>query len=474
MPGSKHRVWGRVGVLVAMAAAFGVLGWLAGPPRTTKAALQNEQRLVETKHQLDEAAQAKAKLQQQLRETSNKVDELADQLNSTQQLQEVQQKALDDYKARADRAAQELTAAQAAKEPLARQIELAQQAAQQVREQAAATGKMAEELNAKLTQVDSEKSQIAQDLETARQEKLRLAEELSQQKRSSEQANALLDCLDVRKGQVRLSKKHNPADPPVTAKELIAALGAPAITSEKDRVVRMEWSQHVADVRGGMVESLDGRPCSRQMMLEAGSHLPQALAPAEPYRLQKGESVSYSDMVSLFGKPEAIEGTGRNFNASWAVGAWARNAVAVVSDGIVTKFDGKDADPEEICQLVRQRANAYPNKAEATKRLSTSAQEFYTEAKKHLGQEVLRDISVQRHDGLTLKSWSIGEFNSVNTWIAPTTFAPDAMTMRTTLTCTWEASGGKTSTTRQYAVVTLAPQNGQYVPVECSIFQGCD
>jgi hypothetical protein len=473
-PSSRHNVWGRIGVLATMAAVFGVLGWIAGPPRTTKAAQRNEQSLRDTTRQLGEVALAKAKLQDQLKEAGGKVEDLTAQLSSSQQMQTAQQQTLQQYQTKAEQAEQTLAALRTAQEPLVQQVEQAQQLATLKQQEAAVATKAAEEFSAQLNQADEQRENLSQDYETARQEKVQLTDELHQQKQTAQQLTALLECLEVQKGHLKTARKASPAEPPVTAKELISAMGTPAMTSEKDRVVRLAWSQHSADVRGGVVEVLDGRPCSRRQLLASGARLPEALPPAEGYRLSKGGSLLYSDMVGLFGKPEAVEGTGRGFTASWAIGAWSRLATATVLDGVVTKFDNRDVDPEEICQLVRQRLAAYPNKVEATQRLCTASEGFYNEAKKWIAQELQRDMSIQRREGLTLKSWSIGDFNSVNTWIAPTTFGPEAMTMRTTLDCTWEAAGGKTTTTRQYAVVTLSLQGAQPTPIECAIFQGRD
>jgi len=170
----------------------------------------------------------------------------------------------------------------------------------------------------------------------------------------------------------------------------------------------------------------------------------------------------------MFGRPDGTAGTGRDFTAWWCVGAWGRTATAKVVDGVVKEFDGRAADPAGVCELVRQRSQAYRQPGQEA---AEDARKYYERAAWVVGEDLKREAAFQARDGWNLKQWSLAPFDSVGCWMAPVDPVGGAMTLRAVVRCTWVNDNGSVRRDQRYVVVTLTPGPDGLEQTEYAIFQ---
>ena len=462
--------WGkRVVAVLVLGAIFAALGHFAGPPRTSKAA---QDAMNSLQRQLKDLTDARANLSAELKAAKDELARLtqdARSASSDAQQERTQRQAHEQQLAALTNKLQD---AQAQVEPLKKQLDSVRQTAQEAAQQAAVNQQKAAALEGELASVKKTAEDLQQQRTALTQAKDNLEKAATASKARIKDLRRLLAVLELGEGGLTVAKAEWPGEMPLTIKELTYAFGSPSMSFDKQRNVELRWGkEHWAKATDGVVHLFDGQQCTRQALGKAGASLPR-LAPAPaPWRLEEGQPVRYADLVEIFGKPQQVSGTAAKFTATWIIGAWARNASAIVAEGLVTQFDGRPISAAELCELVRQRAQAYRNPEELEAYAARMA-ELYQQARSMLSQELAREAAVVRRDGLTLKDWTMGPVDSAATWMGLTDVVGEAVTVRTTLDCTYAGADGKTTTTHRYAIVTLSAPAGQMQQAECAILDG--
>ena len=180
--------------------------------------------------------------------------------------------------------------------------------------------------------------------------------------------------------------------------------------------------------------------------------------PRAAWRVEKGQSLHYADLVGMFGPPERLAGTADAFTAWWCVGAWARSAAAKVVEGTVTEFDGRAASPEACCELVRQRTEAYAQATDAVKVESAAARACYDHAAAAVAAEMRKQAAALARDGLTLTTWRLASFDSAGTCVAPLRNPLGSYTVRAAVDCNYVLQDGQASSKRRFVAVTVTPK----------------
>ena len=466
------RPWARKLVaLIAVAAAFGVLGYLAGPPQSSKASMKAMQDLQDTATKLEATQKAYIAMENHLKQVTTCLDEAKAQ--EAAMTAEVAQK-----QAAVAQAEQQVTA-------LKEQLAAAQQSGQPQRDQIDALNKSLAEAQSQVQQSRSQQDALTKEHQALRQQ----AEQLAQTKGSLEQAKAeltatveaqqredkqlkrLLSVLDVGPALAAAVDKAALAEEmPITAKELCSAWGSPSVSLDRGACVEMKWTGHVALIRDGVVEQVDGQAAQREALVKIGCQVPAPVASTAAWRVAKSETLLYADLVEMYGKPESVHGTAASFTATWTVGAWARQANATVNEGVVTQFDGRPVNPALCCELVRHRAAAYRSPSETVQKVDASSRAFYAEVAKMAQERVRIRAAEHRDNGKTLLSAKLADVDSVGTWIGVTNQNGHSVCLRSAVDLTWKNEDGKTSTERRYVAVTVTQDGEKFALSECAVF----
>ena len=438
-----------VGALVAV--ACGAVGYMITPQHARSELQQTGTSLREAQRQLELVRNAGSTVTAELERTRSDLSQAKTELVRLEQTER-------DLTGQVGKSGEQIAALNGTIE--SRQSELAalekdlcdaRQTASRNEQTAGDARALATELEAKLSKLLEERDGLAQKQQRLLDEQARLAGELNEQKRLSTDLTRLLSVLEVGTTDRAPAPAPTTGEKPVTVKELRYWLGAPSVVAQKGSALRMHWGQkHTAEALDDVVTTIDGQPATRAML--SGLAAVEPVGDNVPWRLAKDEPVRYVDLLAMFGRPEGTTGTGDEFSAWWSVGAWARNATARIVNGIVTEFDGREVDADVLCELVRHRAEAYrtPNPS-----VATAAKACYDFAGKRLQDHLAREAELMARDGWTLKEWKLADFDSVGTWIAPTSTPANAMTLRAGVVCTWVAGDGRVTTQRRYLVVTL-------------------
>ncbi len=364
----KRRIAGLM-VLCALAVA----AYLIVPQIAESASLQQVQQTVDQlRGQLAEASTARAKL-------------AAETSAAKAELKEAVQRA---KSAEADVAAHKLKASAAEKfiSELSAKVDEINQAKEQIRKELLQTGERAEQAKADAAQA----AQRAQDLSNELASTRKTVQQLSEARRTLEAAKASLTAqlqgseersTDLRRlvsslafGEPAQPEKPSlwPLEKPITQMDLVAWIGEPTVAFEKGRETEIKWGdQHTAAVVDGVASQIDGRMATWSLLTSLAAYHPSPMSPPAEWRVARGGKLHFADLVSMFGQPERVAGTGNQFTAWWTIGAWARKASATVAEGVVTEFAGKPVNPELCCELVRHRAQAYKTPSEAVQAEAT-------------------------------------------------------------------------------------------------------
>lgn len=465
---------------VAVAIVFGAAGYFI-TPRSAQSALQdNAQSLGNLQNRLDKAIAQRNNLDKQLSDTRT---ELASAIARA---------------TAADKAAEAEKARVSAGEKFIAQLnEKFSQAQQANIESLGKAEKLAADSQAQADKARSRADAITNELLTLREEKqkfdkvgsslrsdrAKLATALKSQQQTSAELKRFLAVLDLG------DKQTPPAQPaaappasqqlpemPITTGELLRRAGYPSLTFQKRDHVEMKWDEkHTVWATDGLVSQIDGKPASRAALSSLAVVYPTAVNPPADWRIGQGSTVYYADLVALFGQPDWVAGTGGQFQAGWAVGAWARQAAATVVDGVVTQFAGSSADGPIYCQLVRQRTVAYKSAGQAVHANAAAARTAYKRAVAVVGQHINKASALKaRDDGAKLAKWNVAPLESVGTWVGPAGASAGSVTVRAWVDCTWTESDGSKTDERRYFVVTLFGDGQNTELAECAIFASRD
>jgi len=474
----KIPVWlKRKAPAIALAIVFGVAGYFITPQSAKSKSLRIQQSLYQTQNKLKKALSIQAKLKKQLTQTQENLSSATQKIQMlTQQVQAEKNK---------------LASAQNTITTLTERLNETNKAIKPLTKKLHQTHTLLAEYQSKLDQANNRIASLTNQISTLLADK----RELEKIKDSLiEQKGKLLDTLDMKtqyianllrylatldlgeeipsQEEITISK---PLGMPITSNELIEQVGYPSMVFQTGDVTEMEWTNKgSAKAINGIVVEINSKPVTRETLAAMGITLPKYYQPAD-WRYKTGEKVYYADLVELFGKPERIAGTAKEFVAWWSIGAWGRSIPVKVSQGVVISFAGEEPDGTLCCQLVRQRNCAYGKVTKDVINTSAAAHDIYCQAALVLKKYLKEQAYLRGRDGLRLDRWKMAPLESVGTWIAfEIGDTPNAI-VRTWIDCTWVEPDGQEKTERRYAVITVPMgENQQSQAVRCTLFAPFD
>ena len=478
----------RLLTFVLAGAAIGVAGYLIVPRRASSATpTATETTLEAMRFALASGKAVRNKLQEQLSATRQELaqtQEQAAQVAAAEKNARAKVTVAEKFIAKLN---QELAQANTANEPMRKQVAAAQKQASQSQSQAAQAAAQAGRLQRELADATKLRDQYAAAGKQLQAERAKLQKDLSIQQKTGAELIRLLEALDLGQPPAKApdQAKDSSIEPlpemPITIEELTCSMGQPTLTIQADQELTLHWGQqHSARAVNGVADTIDEKPATRALLEAAAGATPAVAAAPGPWRAKKDSPLHYADLVAMFGQPQCAAGTGRQFTAWWPVGAWARTVSAKVVDGVVTEFDGRRADPAQICALVYQRAQAYTAgqsanweaKVQANTDLAKACYGYVAEML--LPHRLAKEAELKARDGLKLTNWVLAPFDSVGTWIAPTSAPAGSICLRAAVDCTWTAMDGAATTQRRYMVVTLTREQGIIRPTAIAIFDPRD
>lgn len=457
--------------MIVMGGIFGVAGYLIAPQPAGSAPIEAEK--VKDLHKtLGQAQAERTALQNRLQNAEAELAKVRESAQAAEkELQSYRDRAESSEKALADATAR-VEAQKEQVQPLQEKLAAAERAAAEAKTSNEQARQQAETLSSELAAARGDVSRLNQQAEGLQSANAELKASLKDQQAASAEIRRFLPLLEMGPA-VAAASARSPGEMPITGKELLDCFGTPAISSVKGRDFQARWAEgRSASITDGIVAEINGQDATRAILASVTPR-PPAVAPAPgAWRAGKGERLHYADLVSMFGRPERVAGTASEFTAWWTIGAWARPANATIAEGVVTRFDGRPADPAACCELVRHRAQAYNTVTPAVRSEVAAAEEFYRRASGIAGAALSRDTASRPSDGAVLSAWKLAPLDSVATWIARTGPAGEAMTLRAAVDCTWTALDGRQTTRRRFVVLTV-PQAGKDAS-ECVFFAGRD
>ncbi len=456
--------------VVLVAVAFGAAGFLIGPAAASSDSLeQAQQNLRDLHQQVAEAVAARAGLRSELVKLKAELTSASQRVQDAEAAQAASKANLAVAEQSVAQLSVKLKQAEQASAPIQTKLAASQKAATSAKSRA-------EALTVELTSARDQAKQLQQAGNTLQASNAKLSTDLKSQRAVSGRLERLLGLLDLGDASSEpLGQSAWPAEMPVTEKELMWCMGQPSVSFNKGRDVEMKWGgKHAATVADGMVTTIDGKSATRSMLASVAPKVPATVAAPGPWSVGQGQALDYADLASMFGRPERVAGTGKNFTASWRVGAWGRWASATVADGVVTSFDSKAVSPAACCELVRHRAEAYRNADQAVGAQVALAREAYKLAAGAVADELAKEARSLKRDGVALKEWKLAPFDSVGTWVGRTNVGGGATVVRAAMECTWTSMGGEDTTQRRFVVVTMAERAGRLRSQHCAIFAGRD
>ncbi len=441
----------RLLTVLLVAALFGAAGYLVVPRSARSALSEADESLRTTKAQLEQTRQARQELSEDLAKTRAELTEARTQLAELENSGKAVSGEVEAAKAKIADLESNLGVSKGLLRSVKKDVADARREALANEQAADQARTLAGELEQKLNGIVEQRDDLAKVRQQLLDEQARLTGALATQKRLGTDLTRLLSVLEVGKADHAPVAASAPGERPITAKELRYWLGQPTVVVQKATGTKMHWgAEHTAIAIDGVVTEIDGKPAVRQLLAGMAKITPTKAG--APWRIAKDQPVRYVDLLAMFGRPDGTTGMGDEFQAWWSVGAWARTATAKIVNGVVTEFDGRQASPALLCELVRHRAEAYhtPNRSAAA-----AARFFYNQAVGVIEEHLTHEAMLQARDGWTLTEWKLADFDSVGTWVAPTKTPVGAMTMRAAVVCTWVAGDGRVSTQQRYVVVTL-------------------
>lgn len=462
----------RVLSVVVLGAIFGTLGYFVSPKLARSAGTNGPD-------------QATAQLTSSLHQANAKLQQVQSDLEKLSQAADAVQQEADDAALAAQAEKEKVAADEAAIAELNTRLVDATTAGEPLRYQLQQTTKSLDEARLNAAKAQTRADTLAKDLaatvklrdeldcrrQLLEREQTDLTVSLQTQAEKSAALARLLDTLQLNTGASSNGASLNstsPAEMPITQRELTFAWGNPAVSFTACGKTEMRWqNRHQAVVCNGLMTKLDRQPATRGGLAIEDAKAVTVVEPASSWRFAAGQSVSYVDLVNLYGRPEKTVGTGSNFTATWPVGAWGRSVNARVVDGVVAEFDGRTTDPATCCELVRQRANAYRNAGDLTQ-ASTGWRAWYDLANAAVEKSLKNEAAQLDKDGLKLTRWTLADFDTVGTWVGQVQADKDMVMVRSVLDCTWTTSEGTSMNQRRYVVVSLPVRGGS--TTDCVIF----
>ncbi len=458
-PRTRSSMSARLLSIVLTAALFGAAGYWIAPRQAgssttdeTSALALAQQKFEGTQKILLATKEAKAALAAELATIKQQAEDAAKAEDEAREKLATSEKSV-------AKLGKEVSEASSAAEPLVRKLAAAEKLAEKSRAAADEAEARSEKLRKQLAGVTKRRDALDAQSKALLQTKAQLTQDLARQRQVAGELKRLLEALDMG-AMPKDTPPAGPAEMPVTVKELTRAMGQPTVSFQSDETLEMTWAgEHVATGVGGVVATIDGEPATRALVAEVAKAPPRRQAAPGAWRVAKGEKLLYADLVDMFGPPERVAGKGTHFKARWSVGAWARKASAEVVDGVVTRFDGREVNPAEVCSLVAHRPEAYRPEARGgiVSASAASAKACYEYVAKTLMPAKLKvEAGLKGRDGQHLTKWTLAPLDSVSTWAFQTdTPIAGSVTLRAALDCTWTAGNGDSTTERRYVVVTV-------------------
>ena len=463
----------RTAPAIALAIVFGVAGYFITPQSAKSKTLQIKQNLHRTQSKLKKVLSIQAKLKKQLNQTQEELSSAREKIQTLAQQLEAEKN--------------KLTAAQNTIATLTEKLDKTNKAIEPLTNRLQQTTSTLTEYQSKLEQANNRITSLTKQINTLLTDK----KELEKIKDSlTEEKGKLLDTLDMknqyiahllrylatldlggelpRPDEITVSK---PLGMPITSDELIKQAGYPTMVFQTGNAVEMEWTNgDKAKAIDGIIVEINSKPATRETLAAMGISLPKYYQPAN-WRYKTGEKIYYADLVELFGKPERIAGTAKEFVAWWPIGAWGRSVPVKVSQGVVVSFAGQKPDGALLCQLVRQRNCAYGTVTKDVINTAAAAHDAYCRAALVVKKYLTEQAYLRGRDGLRLDRWKMAPLDSVGTWIAFEIANTPAAIIRTCVDCTWVTPDGQEKTERRYAVITIPMgENQQNDTVKCTLF----
>jgi len=465
-PAKRSSPLRRLLVSILVAALFGTAGYMITPQHARSELQQTGASLREARQQLQLAEAARRTLTGELTQARSELAEARTDLDRLTRAEADLTARVRNVGEKVASLTDSLQASQGEVAALKTKLSDARRTASRSNQSAVKARTLAAELQEKLAKALEQRDTLAKSTQRLQEEKARLTGELNEQQKLSTDLTRLLGVLEIGEANHAPAPAVVPGEKPITVKEIRYWLGPPTVMAQKGSALTIHWgAKHTAEAVDDVVTRIDGKPATRGMLSDLAAAKP---APANvEWRLAADEPVRYVDLLTIFGRPTGTTGKGNEFSAWWSVGAWARAATAKVVNGIVTEFDGREVDPNVLCELVRHRADAYrtPNHI-----VAAAARACYDLAGKRLQDYLTREAELMARDGWKLQEWKLADFDSVGTWIAPTATPADAMTLRATVVCKWVAGDGRVNTQRRYLVVTLGTCESQTTIEDFALF----
>lgn len=472
---AKRPAWVKKVTVVLAVCALGVAAYLIVPEIASSASLEKiQQDLVDVRGRLSEAVSARSRAEQALEKAKGDLEGAVGRLQVAEAdvaAHKVKVTAGEKFIAQLTTKLDEANRVQA---ETAQQLAAVSKDKAQAESNAAEAKRRTEAMGTELAAAQATALELGEARKSLQSANASLSSELKSTQSHRDNLTRMLDVLSFGNAAALPPKPSSwPGERPVTEKELIAHMGHPSVSFGKGQQMEMKWdSKHSAWLADGIVTQIDGKPVTRALLTSVASHHPKPIPAPGAWRVEQGQDLHYAELVSMFGRPERVAGTGKGFTAWWTIGAWARTVHATVAEGVVTEFDGRPVNPAACCELVRHRAQAYKTASGTVQAEVAAAREFYKRAGGIIGEELAKEAQRLRRDGITLRGWKLAPFESVGTWVARTSALADTTTLRAAVDCTWVALDGEETTMRRFVVLRTVSKPEGLQRAEYAIFVG--
>jgi hypothetical protein len=447
----------RLIVLLLLLGGLGVAGYFI-VPQVAESALVDKDELVNTQARTAELKAEKLALEDKIALLRRRLERSAEDVEAAEARAEDQARKLDEAEMYNSRLTEEIEDYRRLVDEKEAELARFREELMAVSAEAAQFEKQARELGFDNAGLTGRVEDLGGRVEALSARNDALDADLAALRADHEDFRRMLGLLEVGSGSVPAECDRS-AQMPVTCKELTAVLGTPEVSISQSDQLLMRWgSGRRARSQAGVVLSVDDTPVDRPSLLTVGGEVLGRAQPAAPWRLAGEEgSISFVDLVDLFGRPEGVTGSGDDFHAWWTVGAWAQKAAARVVEGQVVAFAGRPADADLVCRLVPQRRQAYQPDNDLAANIAAECRQAYRQAVKLIREEYEARSAVLARDGIRLTRCEVAPFETVGAWVAPSDVVANAYTVRAAVDCTWTRPDETSETTRQFVVVTLIP-----------------
>ena len=452
---SRSRVW-KIASLVVAVGVLGVAAYVITPHLAFSASASGD--VADLRAQLQRTLASQLEMSKQLASAKADLSEATKRVAFLDTATSQGQAALDETDQKLKDVTARLDEAIAASDPLRQRLAAVRDAADKAQAEAAEVQSRAGELEGELAMAVEALDELSAERDVLATDIVTLSGSLTTEQDDSTELKRLLSIINVGSSVSPVSDRA--MEMPISRKELFRYMGQPALAFSDDGVQSVRWdSKHTARTVSNVVTAIDGQPATRAVLSSIADVTTRTDA-AGKWRLGSGDVLHYTDLVTLFGQPAGMSGSGVEFTAWWPVGAWAREVCVTVIDGVVTEFADGEVDASVACRLVRHRREAYKSATAAVEATAADARRFYDVAKAYIAKRMTADSRVSARDGMTLSSCTPAAFDSVGVWIVPTDGLKGYMTMRAAVDCVWARNDGTKVNERRYVIVTLTGAGG--------------